>query len=87
MQRECARQHGQGPAGAGISVGRQQRGNRGLEMLVTETCTLKPPACCGKFVLWPQLLGTCRQLAMENFPKDSVWLHAGRKPSFKTLNG
>lgn len=86
MQRECAQQRGQGPVRAGISVGRQQRRNRGLEMLMAEICTPKTSACCGRFLLCPQLLGTCRQLAMENFLKDSVWLHAGRKPSFKTLN-
>lgn len=55
-------------------------------MLMAEICTPKTSACCGRFLLCPQLLGTCRQLAMENFLKDSVWLHAGRKPSFKTLN-
>lgn len=86
MNRERAQQRGQGPARAGISVGRQQRGNGGLEMLMAVICTPKTSTCCRRFLLCPQLLGTCRQLAMENFSKDLVWLHAGRKPSFKALN-
>lgn len=86
MQRECAQQRGQGPARAGISMGRQQRGNGGLEMLMAEMCTPKTSTCCGRFLLCSQLLGTCRQLTTENFLKDLSCLHAGRKPSFKTLN-
>lgn len=63
-----------------------REGTGALEMLMAEICTPKSSTCCGRFLLCPQLLGTCRQLIMENFLKDSGWLHAGRKPSFKTLN-
>lgn len=83
---------GRGPGGLGAGHGHRWD----MPTCWEAGCPPKHPACSAEVsaargglcpqppALWDMLV--LGWLGMENFQKDSVGLHAGRKPSFKTLN-
>lgn len=87
---------GSGQAGAGQQTGVSQAGHAHCQDTLTLWGAASPPKHGGEMSAAhagsahsPQCFGIrlCRGwLVMENFQKDSLGLHTGRNPDFKTLN-